>query len=124
MKRIKEIIIKIAETVSKEYHIPGSPMKETVEKMNIKIIKTDRIDEILNGTIRKNENHQFEIFIYLDGISEERENFVLARELGHLLLHIKTDIQKNNLPLKVYLIFQLKKKKKLNFLHSLFLCPK
>lgn len=124
MKRIKEIIIKIAETVSKEYHIPGSPMKETVEKMNIKIIKTDRIDEILNGTIRKNENHQFEIFIYLDGISEERENFVLARELGHLLLHIKTDIQKNNLPIKSLFNFSIEEKEEAELFAFSFLMPK
>ena len=40
MKRIKEIINEIAETISKEYHIIGSSMEKTIKKMNIKIIKT------------------------------------------------------------------------------------
>lgn len=124
MEKIKEIIIEIAETVSKEYHIPGSPMKETVKKMNIKIIKTDRIDEILNGTIRKNENHQFEIFIYPDGISEEKENFILASELGHLLLHIKTNIQKNNLPVKSSFNFSIEEKEEAEIFAFAFLMPK
>jgi hypothetical protein len=124
VEKIKEIIIEIAETVSKEYHIPGFPMKETVKKMNIKIIKTDRIDEILNGTIRKNENHQFEIFIYPDGISEEKENFILASELGHLLLHIKTNIQKNNLPVKSSFNFSIEEKEEAEIFAFAFLMPK
>lgn len=124
MEKIKEIIIEIAETVSKEYHILGSPMKETVKKMNIKIIKTDRIDEILNGTIRKNENHQLEILIYPKEISEEKENFILARELGHLLLHIKTNIQKNNLPVKSSFDFSIEEKEETELFAFSFLMPK
>lgn len=124
MEKIKEIIIEIAETVSKEYYIPGSPMKETVKKMNIKIIKTDRIDKILNGTIRKNENHQLEILIYPKEILEEKVNFILARELGHILLHIKTDIQKNNLPIKSFFNFSIKEKEEAELFAFSFLMPK
>lgn len=124
MKKIKEIIIEIAETVSKEYHIPGSPMKETVKKMNIKIIKVDKIDEISNGTIRRNENHQLEILIYPKEISEEKENFILARELGHLLLHVKTNIQKNNLPVKSSFDFSIEEKEETELFAFSFLMPK
>lgn len=124
MERIKEIIIEIAETISKDCHIPGSPMKETVKKMNIKTIKTDRIDEILNSTIRKNENHQLEILIYPKKISEEKENFILASELGHLLLHIKTNIQKNNLPVKSSFNFSIEEKEEAEIFAFAFLMPK
>jgi hypothetical protein len=122
MERIKEIIIEIAETVSKEYHIPGSPMKETIKKMNIKIIKTDKMEEISNGTIRKNENHQFEILIYPKEIPEKRENFILARELGHLSLHIKSDVQ--NLPVKSSFDFSIEEKEEAELFAFSFLMPK
>lgn len=124
MKRIKEIINEIAETISKEYHIIGSSMEKTIKKMNIKIIKTDRLDDVLNGSIRRNANQLFEIFLYPNDISEEKVNFILARELGHLLLHIGTGIKKMIYPLKRLLIFQLRKKKRMKFLHLLFLCQK
>lgn len=124
MKRIKEIIDEIAETVSKEHHNLGSPMKKTIKKMNIKIIKVDRIDNILNGTIRKNENQLFEIFLYPDEISEEKVNFILARELGHILLHIKTDIKENDLTVNKTFDFSIEEKEEAEFFAFAFLMPK
>ena len=38
MKRIKEIIDEIAQVISKEYHILGSPMKETIKKWTLKLL--------------------------------------------------------------------------------------
>ena len=110
MKRIKEIIDEIAETISKEYHIIGSSMEKTIKKMNIKIIKTDRIDDVLNGTIRRNENQMFEIFLYPDEISEEKVNFILARELCHILLHIGTNIKEDDLSVKKTFAFSIEEK--------------
>lgn len=124
MKRIKEIIIEIAETVSKEYHILGSSMKETVKKMNIKIVEANRIDDVLNGTIRKNENQMFEIFLYPDEISEEKVNFILARELGHILLHIGTDIKEDDLSAKKTFNFSIKEKEEVEIFAFAFLMPK
>ena len=94
---MKKIIDEIAKTVSKEFHVLGSSMEETVKKMNIEIIKVDKIDDILDGTIRKNDKQLFEILLYPNGISEEKANFTLAREIGHLLLHIGTNIKENDL---------------------------
>lgn len=124
MKRIKEIINEIAQTISKEYHIIGSSMEKTIKKMNIKIIKTDRIDDILNGTIRKNENQMFEIFLYPDKNSEEKVNFILARELGHLLLHIGTSIEKNNLLVNKTFNFSVEEKEEAEIFAFAFLMPK
>ena len=124
MKRIKEIINEIAQTISKEYHIIGSSMEKTIKKMNIKIIKTDRIDDILNGTIRKNENQMFDFFLYPDEISEEKVNFILARELGHILLHIGTDIKEDHLSVKKTFAFSIEEKEEAEFFAFAFLMPK
>lgn len=124
MKRIKEIIDEIAETISKEYRIIGSSMEKTIKKMNIKIIKTDRLDDVLNGSIRKNENQLFEIFLYPNDISEEKVNFILARELGHLLLHIGTGIEKNDLSAKKTFNFSIEEKEEAEIFAFAFLMPK
>ena len=116
---MKKIIDEIAKTVSKEFHVLGSSMEETVKKMNIEIIKVDKIDDILDGTIRKNDKQLFEILLYPNGISEEKANFTLAREIGHLLLHIGTNIKENDLSDQKTFNFS-----KPNFLHLLFLCQK
>ena len=118
MRRIKEIIDEIAETVSKEHHNLGSPMKETIKKMNI------RIDNVLNGTIRKNENQLFEIFLYPDEISEEKANFIFARELGHIFLHIKTDIKENDLTVNKTFNFSIEEKDEAEVFAFAFLMPK
>ena len=124
MKRIKEIIDEIAETISKEYRIIGSSMEKTIKKMNIKIIKTDRLDDVLNGSIRKNENQMFEIFLYPDEISEEKANFILARELGHILLHIGTNVKENNLPVPKTFNFSIEEKDEAELFAFSFLMPK
>ena len=124
MKRIKEIIDEIAETISKEYRIIGSSMEKTIKKMNIKIIKVDRIDNVLNGTIRKNENQLFEIFLYPNEISEEKANFIFARELGHILLHIKTDIKENDLTVNKTFNFSIEEKDEAEVFAFAFLMPK
>lgn len=124
MKRIKEIIDEIAQTVSKEYHILGFPMKETVEKMNIKIIKADKIDDILDGTIRKNNQQLFEILLYPGEISEEKANFVLARKIGHILLHIGTDIKENDLSAEKTFNFSIEEKDEAEIFAFAFLMPK
>ena len=124
MKRIKEIIDEIAETISKEYHVIGSPMKETIKKMNIKIIKTNKIDDVLNGTIRRNENQMFEIFLYPDEISEEKVNFILARELCHILLHIGTNIKEDDLSVKKTFASSIEEKEEAEIFAFAFLMPK
>lgn len=124
MKRIKEIIDEIAKTVSKEFHVLGSSMEETVKKMNIEIIKVDKIDDILDGTIKKNDKQLFEILLYPNGISEEKANFTLAWEIGHLLLHIETDIKKNNLSAKQIFNFSIEEKEEAEFFAFSFLMPK
>ncbi len=124
MKKIKEIIDEIAQVISKEYHILGSPMKETIKKMNIKIINVDRIYDILNGTIRRNDKQLFEILLYPNGISEEKANFTLAREIGHLLLHIGTDIKENDLSVQKTFNFSIEEKDDAELFAFAFLMPK
>ena len=121
---MKKIINEIAQVISKEFHVLGSSMEETVKKMNIKIIKTDKIDDILDGTIRKNDKQLFEILLYPNEIAEEKANFILAREIGHLLLHIETDIKKNNLPAKQTFNFSIEEKEEAEFFAFSFLMPK
>ena len=121
---MKKIIDEIAETVSKEFHVLGSSMEETVKKMNIEIIKVDKIDDILDGTIRKNDKQLFEILLYPSGISEEKANFTLAREIGHLLLHIGTDIKENDLSVQKTFNFSIEEKDEAELFAFAFLMPK
>lgn len=124
MERIKEIIDEIAETISKEYHIIGSSMEKTIKKMNIKIIKTDRLDDVLNGSIRKKENQLFEIFLYPNDISKEKVNFILARELCHILLHIGTNIKEDDLSVKKTFDFSIEEKEEAEIFAFAFFMPK
>lgn len=124
MKRIKEIIDEIAQVISKEYHVLGFTMKETIKKMNIKIIETDRIDDILNGTIRRNEKQLFEILLYPNEIAEEKANFTLAREIGHFLLHIGTNVKENDLSVPKTFNFSIEEKEEAEFFAFSFLMPK
>lgn len=124
MKRIKEIIDEIAQVISKEYHVLGFTMKETIKKMNIKIIETDRIDDILNGTIRRNEKQLFEILLYPNEIAEEKANFTLAREIGHLLLHIGTNVKEKDLSVPKTFNFSIEEKEEAEFFAFSFLMPK
>ena len=121
---MKKIIDEIAQVISKEFHVLGSSMEKTVKKMNIEIIKVDKIDDILDGTIRKNDKQLFEILLYLIGISEEKANFTLAREIGHLLLHIGTDIKKNDLSVQKTFNFSIEEKDEAELFAFAFLMPK
>ena len=121
---MKKIIDEIAKTVSKEFHVLGSSMEETVKKMNIEIIKVDKIDDILDGTIRKNDKQLFEILLYPNGISEEKANFTLAREIGHLLLHIGTNVKENDLSVPKTFNFSIEEKEEAEFFAFSFLMPK
>jgi hypothetical protein len=124
MKRIKEIIDEIAKTVSKEFHVLGSSMEGTVKKMNIEIIKVDKIDDILDGTIRKNDKQLFEIPLYPNEIAEEKANFTLARKIGHLLLHIGTNVKENDLSVPKTFNFSIEEKEEAEFFAFSFLMPK
>ena len=121
---MKKIIDEIAKTVSKEFHVLGSSMEETVKKMNIEIIKVDKIDDILDGTIRKNDKQFFEILLYPNGISEEKANFTLVREIGHLLLHIGTNIKENDLSDQKTFNFSIEEKDEAELFAFAFLMPK
>lgn len=92
--------------------------------MNIKIIETDRIDDILNGTIRRNEKQLFEILLYPNEIAEEKANFTLAREIGHLLLHIGTNVKENDLSVPKTFNFSIEEKEEAEFFAFSFLMPK
>lgn len=94
---IKNIINEMADAVRRAYSIDG-PIKNitmVVKNMGGKIVEDASIDGFSDGRIKKVSNTSFEITVS-PYQSEERKNFTIAHELGHLFLHMgyKTDRKK------------------------------
>ena len=87
----KKYINALAQEVLKEYNIdiPINNIENVVEDIGGKIQERDALDIIYYGTIRKeySEDASFIIAISKDQC-EERKNFTVAHELGHLFLHM------------------------------------
>lgn len=74
--------------------IPIDNIDRLVNKLGGSIIEKPGLDQLYDGTIKKVGDNSFEIAIspYLD---DEKRNFTIAHELGHLFLHMGYLISKD-----------------------------
>lgn len=86
---IKALINAMAKEVIKIYEIeiPITDIDEVVRKMEGAVIEDPSIDGFSDGKIRKSGSDGFEIAVS-PFQTEERRNFTIAHELGHLFLHM------------------------------------
>lgn len=86
---IKQLINAMAYEVIKKYQItiPIIDIDEEVKKMRGIVEENPMIDSFSDGKIRKNGENGFIIQVS-PYQTEERRNFTIAHELGHLFLHM------------------------------------
>lgn len=100
MNEIVELIWGIAEEISKEIRFERKKsMKSLIKDLGGEIYETDDLLELFNGTVEKISDNGFKIFLYNSSKTLEKENFEIAKELGHLILHIGFGTKKwENIP--------------------------
>lgn len=100
MNEIVELIWGIAEEISKEIRSERKKsMKSLIKDLGGEIYETDDLLELFNGTVEKISDNGFKIFLYNSSKTLEKENFEIAKELGHLILHIGFGTKKwENIP--------------------------
>ena len=100
MNEIVELIWEIAEEISKEIRPERKKsMKSLIKDLGGEIYETDDLLELFNGTVEKISDNDFKIFLYNSSKTLEKENFEIAKELGHLILHIGFGTEKwENIP--------------------------
>lgn len=87
--QINTLINEMADAVRKLYGING-PITDICSVVNImggRVVEDSSIDGFSDGRIKKTGEGSFEIAIS-PFQSEERKNFTIAHELGHLFLHM------------------------------------
>ncbi len=86
---IRELINAMAYTVKEIYEIdtPISNIDSVVKKMGGEVLEDSSLDRFSDGRIKKISENSFEIRVS-PFQSEERRNFTIAHELGHLFLHM------------------------------------
>lgn len=86
---IRKLINDIAEGVREIYGIatPIIDIDQIVRKMGGDVIEDPTIDNLSDGRIRKIDEESFIIEVS-PFQSEERRNFTIAHEIGHLFLHM------------------------------------
>ncbi len=87
--RIKVLVNEMADAVRNIYsiNIPITNIDQVVETIGGKVIEDPSIDGFSDGRIRKTDENSFEIAVS-PFQNEERKNFTIAHELGHLFLHM------------------------------------
>lgn len=87
--QIKSLINDMTSEVRKLYNIVGSisDIDYVVSKLGGVVIEDPSIDGFSDGQIRKTGSNSFEITVS-PFQTEERRNFTIAHELGHLFLHM------------------------------------
>ena len=92
----KAYINKVADAVRSAFDIaiPIDNIDRLVNKLGGSIVEKPGLDQLYDGTIKKVGDNSFEIAIspYLD---DEKRNFIIAHELGHLFLHMGYLISKD-----------------------------
>ena len=85
----KEFINDLTQIVISSYNItiPITKMDDVVKQMRGTVIENDDFDSDSDGSIKKTSNNTFEIKISKNQ-TNERRNFTIAHELGHLFLHM------------------------------------
>lgn len=86
---VRELINDIAEGVREIYNIttPIIDIDQTVRNIGGDVIEDPTIDSLSDGRIRKVDEESFIIEVS-PFQSEERRNFTIAHEIGHLFLHM------------------------------------
>lgn len=89
-ERIRQLISEIAESLAYQVKPNNNmTMKEAVRNLGGKITYAKDSFEASNGTVKKLSDNEFEILICnRNNLALSIENFILARELGHLFLHL------------------------------------
>ena len=89
-ERIRQLISEIAENLAHQVKPNNNmTMKEAMKNLGGKITYTKDLFEASNGTVKKLSDNEFEILICnRNNLALSIENFILARELGHLFLHL------------------------------------
>lgn len=92
---IKSLINTMAEEIIKLYkvEIPIDNIEEVVRKMRGNVIENPNMDSFSDGRIRKEGQNEFVIEVS-PFQTQERKNFTIAHELGHLFLHMGFDTNK------------------------------
>lgn len=100
MNEIVELILEIAEEISKEIKAERKKsMKSLIKDLGGEICETDNLLDLFNGTVEKTSDNGFKIFLYNSSKTLEKENFEIAKEIGHLILHIGFGTEKwKNIP--------------------------
>ncbi len=88
-REIRRLINVMAEEVINLYgiQIPIINIEEVVQKMGGSVVDNSSIGEFSDGKIRKTGEDSFTIEVS-PFQTEERKNFTIAHELGHLFLHM------------------------------------
>ena len=88
-QQMKAVIGEMANTIRYRYGIEGpiTDIDHVVERMGGEVIEDMSIDGFSDGGIRKISDNSFQIVVS-PFQSEERRNFTIAHELGHLFLHM------------------------------------
>lgn len=89
-------INKVADAVCSAFDtaIPIGNMDRFVNQLGGSIVEKPGLDPLYDGTIKKVGDHSFEIAIS-PYPNDERRNFTIAHELGHLFLHMGYLISKD-----------------------------
>lgn len=87
--QIKQLINEMAYLVRKIYNIDGpiTDIDDIVNQMGGIIVEDSSLGGLSDGRIRKLSENSFEIRVS-PFQTEERRNFTIAHELGHLFLHM------------------------------------
>lgn len=90
MDEIIELIWKIAENIREDLNFKRTKriLRELIKEIGGEVIETDNLIELYERTVEKTSKNHFKIFVYNGFRTIENENFIIAKEIGHLILHI------------------------------------
>lgn len=88
-REVRDLINELSDAVRDFYDIkiPINNIVECVKKMGGTVIEKSDMDSFADGRIKKTGEESFEIEIS-SFQSQERKNFTIAHEIGHLFLHM------------------------------------
>ena len=101
MNEIVELIWEIAENIREELNFKREKrtLKELIKEIGGEVIEADNLIELYERTVEKTSKNHFKIFVYNGFRTIENENFIIAKEIGHLILHIGFGTEKwENIP--------------------------
>lgn len=90
MDEIIELIWEIAENIREDLNFERTKrtLRELIKEIGGEVIETNNLIELYERTVEKISESHFKIFIYNGFKTIENENFIIAKELGYLFLHI------------------------------------